>query len=494
MKRGQERLTLLADELRKGNDRVFTEIYEMTQQGLHVYALMLMKDPEKTQDLMQDTYIKIYESAHTLRDPSRFMAWAKRILYTQAMAYYRRSGKDPILVDEDKENIFDIVEEESNDFIPEANLDRAELQRIVFDVVKTLPAEQRVTMVAFYYDEMSVREIAEMMGCSEGTVKSRLFNGRKAFKGHIEAYEKRHNIRLHSMAPFLFAGFADFDKASAATAAASQKTLAAVTAKTGIGNAAGASFNAGVPSQVPMAAPKKVVVSAAAKSAAGISAKKIAAAVCIAALVAGGTGFGIYQGTRSSDEASEVKQTEAEKEPATAEARAMQKYKEYLEKKAETIKGFRVLPLGERIPTLIYSEETELGQTGTAGIVQYYDEDRELEVLGKISSESGSGKLYYKDAHLYAVGFMNGQDASEYQIKGKELSAAGVYIDGSGRARQVVYRGPMDAAGNAEYGSYLTSDPGRAREEVDRIKEKYESSILNMQANSKSNRDKLTQQ
>ena len=49
MKRGQERLTLLADELRKGNDRVFTEIYEMTQQGLHVYALMLMKDPEKTQ-------------------------------------------------------------------------------------------------------------------------------------------------------------------------------------------------------------------------------------------------------------------------------------------------------------------------------------------------------------------------------------------------------------------------------------------------------------
>ena len=105
MKRGQERLTLLADELRKGNDRVFTEIYEMTQQGLHVYALMLMKDPEKTQDLMQDTYIKIYESAHTLRDPSRFMAWAKRILYTQAMAYYRRSGKDPILVDEDKERI-----------------------------------------------------------------------------------------------------------------------------------------------------------------------------------------------------------------------------------------------------------------------------------------------------------------------------------------------------------------------------------------------------
>jgi hypothetical protein len=174
----------------------------------------------------------------------------------------------------------------------------------------------------------------------------------------------------------------------------------------------------------------------------------------------------------------------------------MRKYKEYLEKKAETIKGFRVMPLGEAIPTLIYSEETELEQIGTAGIVQYYDEEHKLEALGKISSESGSGKLYYKDAHLYAVGFMNGQDASEYQIKGKELSATGVYIDGSGRARRVVYRGPMDITKNIKNERYLNaeSNPEKAREVVEQIKEKYEGSILNMYANSKINRDKLIQQ
>ena len=290
-----ERLTILVDELKRGNERVFTDIYEMTQQNLHVYALMLMKDPDKTQDLLQDTYVKIYEKIQTLQDPSKFVPWAKRILYTEAMMEYRRMGKGPILVSEDNEAVFENIEDEEVSGLPEQNIDRAELQQIIFDAVKKLPAEQRVAMVAYYYDEMSVKEIAEMMDCSEGTVKSRLFNGRKVFKEKIEAYEKRHNVKLHGVTPLLFMGFSGFDEASAATAAQASKTLAAITAKTGMETGGSAMYAGAAQNAAQSVAPS------AAKVATGVAGKKIAVGVLVAGLSLGSIGVGALVAQNSMD-------------------------------------------------------------------------------------------------------------------------------------------------------------------------------------------------
>lgn len=483
---------MLADELRKGNERVFTDIYEITQQDLHVYALMLMKNPDKAQDLMQDTYLKIYESAHTLRDPSRFMPWAKRILYTQAMMEYRKQGKDPILVDEDKEGIFENIEEESREFIPEEKLDRAELQRIVFDVVKVLPAEQRVTMVAYYYDEMSVKEIAEMMGCSEGTVKSRLFNGRKAFKSKIEAYEEKHNIKLHSAAPLLFIGFKGFDKASAASAAEVQNTLAGITLKTGMVGKASAAGNAGAGSwgQASGTAAKAMV-----KTAAGVSAKKVIAGVAIATLMATGGGIGIYQGIHNDEAPKTVESRQQEKEPATAKERAMKAYKEYLQKKEAKITGFRVLPLGEDLDTLVYCDSDDLNAVRETGIVQYYDASRKLEYLGKLSAASGNGRMYYRNGMLYAAGYLDGQDFSEYKLEDGKISASGYTIErtpNGKRARRIMYKGPLRGAGNALSQVQKLAYVDRPVDQVvEELKSEYQESILTMMTNDGANRNKL---
>ena len=523
MIREKERLTILADELRNGNERVFTDIYELTQQDLYVYALMLMKDPDKAQDLMQDTYIKIYESAHTLRDPSRFMPWSKRILYTQAMMEYRRQGKAPITVDEDKEGIFENIEEESMEYIPEAKLDRAELQRIVFDVVKKLPPEQRVTMVAYYYDEMSVKEIAEMMGCSEGTVKSRLFNGRKAFKSRIETYEEKHGIRLHSAAPLLFAGFAGFDKASAASAGAVQKTLVAVAAKTGMkvaggaggttmygagsagGNAAGnfaggyggstaGNFAGGYSGSAAGKGAGHVAAVTATKTAAGVGTKKIVAGVVIAALVAGGSGFGIYQGLHSSDEKEPVKVTKEKEETSTAEERALKAYKDYLDQKKTTIKSFRILDLGDRLPTLLCSEERAGNPVNFVSIIQYDDGRRRLESPGSLKGQSANGEIFYKNRRLYTVGYLNGQDFSEYEMRNGEISARGFYREpGSyGRAMRITYRGPLRGVGSAES---EIRNMGILEEDyddlVDRIENDYNNSVLILDVNDQTNRDRI---
>jgi hypothetical protein len=64
-------------------------------------------------------------------------------------------------------------------------------------IIDSLPEVQRTAIMLYYYDELSVKDIAEIQGVSEGTVKSRLNYGRKAIKSATEDYEKKHNVKLH---------------------------------------------------------------------------------------------------------------------------------------------------------------------------------------------------------------------------------------------------------------------------------------------------------
>ena len=485
-----ERLTILVDELKRGNERVFTDIYEMTQQNLHVYALMLMKDPDKTQDLLQDTYVKIYEKIQTLQDPSKFVPWAKRILYTEAMMEYRRMGKGPILVSEDNEAVFENIEDEEVSGLPEQNIDRAELQQIIFDVVKKLPAEQRVAMVAYYYDEMSVKEIAEMMGCSEGTVKSRLFNGRKVFKEKIEAYEKRHNVKLHGVTPLLFMGFSGFDEASAATAAQASKTLAAITAKTGMETGGSAMYAGAAQNAAQSVAPS------AAKVATGVAGKKIAVGVLVAGLSLGSIGVGALVAQNSMDKSQSTEKQVAEEEPKTARERALKKYKEYLESHEDTYRGFEIKYLGEPVETLLCSETYSGEGINNVTIYQYYDDDRKIEKLGKIKSKSQGGKISYDDERrkLYALGFINGQDATAYEISGHDIIANGYYSEKTNngwRTKSIHCQGKPDEM--EDRGAQLVEETkdNPTKEKYDELKARYERGILRIKENNETERKQI---
>ena len=76
------------------------------------------------------------------------------------------------------------------EFIPEAVLVDREKQRLLAEILDNLSTEQKLSVQYFYYEEMSVNEIAELMGCSTGTVKSRLNYARKSIKSSVEAQKQ----------------------------------------------------------------------------------------------------------------------------------------------------------------------------------------------------------------------------------------------------------------------------------------------------------------
>ena len=202
----ENKLTELVDEFKGGNSDAFTGIYDLTKNQLYAYALVLKKNQDAALDLLQETYVKIYRSIDQLNNSDKFLPWAKTILHNSAFSDFRRSKKETLLYSGQEELIEDIRETE-RESIPEDRLDMQELKDIILTISESLSDEQRATLFAFYYDELKIREIAEIMGCSEGTVKSRLSNGRRLFKSKLEEYEKKHDLKLHGITALLLLGY-----------------------------------------------------------------------------------------------------------------------------------------------------------------------------------------------------------------------------------------------------------------------------------------------
>lgn len=202
MSKSMEELVQLA---RKGNQEAIAALYEQTYNSVYQSVRAVIKDEDEALDIIQDSYIKGFQNLDKLADPEKYLAWMKTIATNQARDYLRK--KRPALfserVDEDGEEIDLKQQDECLDHMPEAVIDRKETTRLMNDILGVLSEEQRLAIVMFYYEERSVREIAEILSCSENTVKSRLNYGRKKIEAEVRALEKK-GTKLYSLAPLPF--------------------------------------------------------------------------------------------------------------------------------------------------------------------------------------------------------------------------------------------------------------------------------------------------
>ena len=187
------KLKSAVEKLKSGNDEAFNEVYQKTYNYVYFRAKQVMKNEDDAMDLMQIVYMEAYKSIKNLDKAESVYSWLSSITFRQGMKIFQK--KKEILLDEDFENIFDSVETSDIDSRPELSLERKEQQRLVAELIDSLPEVQRATMVAFYYDNIKIEEIAEVMDCSVGTVKSRLSYARQALKKKLEAAEKNGGVK-----------------------------------------------------------------------------------------------------------------------------------------------------------------------------------------------------------------------------------------------------------------------------------------------------------
>ena len=184
------------EKLKAGNQEAFHIFYMYTYQFVYARAKFTVRDEHEAQDLMQEVYLAAYKNIGSLKNTDSVYSWLSGITLRQGMKLVNRKKRN-ILLSEDQEGMFEGLPDESRG--AEERIAREEEIQIMKDCIYELSEEQRAVILAYYYDEMKVEEIARLLEISEGTVKSRLYHARKRLKASLEELEKKQGYRMYSI-------------------------------------------------------------------------------------------------------------------------------------------------------------------------------------------------------------------------------------------------------------------------------------------------------
>lgn len=246
-----------------GDKQAFEAIYQATYRQVYYTCMSFLKNEQNAQDIMQDTYITALTHMQQLANPDRILSWLNRIAVNKCKTFLSKN-----MPEEFREEVIDSDGLEENDnFLPENYVTNSEKRKIVLEIMQEeLSAVQYQTILLYYYNEMSVSEIAECMNCPEGTVTYRLSSARGKIKRAVQDYEDTSGVKLYSSGavPLLTAIFiADAEKLmipnvlNTIFASAGAATGVAAGAATGAVSSAGTASAASVASGVGMTAAKK---------------------------------------------------------------------------------------------------------------------------------------------------------------------------------------------------------------------------------------------
>lgn len=171
---------VLVRQMKEGDKASFDLLYDKYKNVALRTAYLITGNLPDSEDVVQDTFVKVYLHCKELKNDSGFKAWMMQILVRTAYKTGKKKGRE--LPDEEVIDKADTRTEKSS---LEQVLVKEE-SRMLSEAIHRLPIKQRTVVILFYYQEYSVSEIARMLGSREGTVKSRLHVARERLRGMLE--------------------------------------------------------------------------------------------------------------------------------------------------------------------------------------------------------------------------------------------------------------------------------------------------------------------
>ena len=176
---------ILVEQLKNGSQEAFDILYEKYKNIAVRTAYLIMGNLADSEDVVQDTFVKVWLYAGRIQNADRFQAWMLQILVRTAYRNAQKRRKE--FPDEETvsrmENQIDISSLDKVIQMEEAERLKA--------AIKALPVRHRIVVVLYYYNQLGIKEIAGMLGIMEGTVKSRLHTARKRMKDILINEERK---------------------------------------------------------------------------------------------------------------------------------------------------------------------------------------------------------------------------------------------------------------------------------------------------------------
>jgi RNA polymerase sigma-70 factor (ECF subfamily) len=176
---------------RKGDPAAFGELVRRYGDSVLGYLIRMSRNREQAEDLFQETFKRVHEKAHTFRGP-QFKGWLFKIATRVALDGFRRDKRIKIVslnqqLDCDNphsEQLGDVALAD-NSSNPTEQAMKAEQAERVRQAIELLPPKQRATLVLAYYQQLSYPDVAEVLGCSVGTVKTQMFRALKTLANKL---------------------------------------------------------------------------------------------------------------------------------------------------------------------------------------------------------------------------------------------------------------------------------------------------------------------
>lgn len=180
----------------QGNTHAFRQLFDENKRKVYTLAYQYTKNKEDAEDILQETFIKAYNSLNKFKaqDNTNFSSWLYRIGINASIDHLRKNKmKKDNYIDSDQ---LPSISSDEGLSQPEHAIRIKEIRTKLDLSLNKLPKGQRMVFILRHYQQLSVKEIADTMKCSEGSVKKQLFRAFQMIKKHFKNLFKEDNYEL----------------------------------------------------------------------------------------------------------------------------------------------------------------------------------------------------------------------------------------------------------------------------------------------------------
>lgn len=177
----------LVRRVQEGDTRAFEVLFHRHQHKVASLISRYVRDRDEVADLVQEVFIKAYRALPRFRGDSAFYTWIFRIAVNTAKNYIASRGRraSEMKVDLDDAEFIDGGEALKDADNPEGELARDQLKKVIDEAIAALPPDLRSAVTLREFDGLSYEQIADIMDCPVGTVRSRIFRAREAIDARL---------------------------------------------------------------------------------------------------------------------------------------------------------------------------------------------------------------------------------------------------------------------------------------------------------------------
>lgn len=163
------------NEILSGNANAYSILVERYKDLVYTLAIRMMKNKEEAEEVAQDTFIKVYKSLHRYKGESKFSTWIYKIAYNTSLDRIKKNKRtqQTVTIDEFTAHQVKTIDNALD------QLETEERNATIKHCIESLPSEDSFLLTLFYFDELSLEEIAKVVKLKPNNVKVKLFRSRK---------------------------------------------------------------------------------------------------------------------------------------------------------------------------------------------------------------------------------------------------------------------------------------------------------------------------